>query len=78
MSKTITINHLYGRGGDEWQEMINWLAHNVGPVKTYEQRLKAHGWEMWNTDSRTKPVYLQTKIRFNNPEHAMLFAMRWS
>jgi hypothetical protein len=78
MSKTITIPGLYGRGGEEWSQIVIWLVENVGQVKTYERRLKAYGWEMWHTDSRTKPTYKQTKIRFNNPEHATLFAMRWA
>ena len=78
VSKTITIRDLYGRGGEEWSQIVIWLVENVGPVKTYERRLKAYGWEMWHTDSRTKPTYKQTKIRFYKAEDAVLFAMRWS
>ena len=30
MSKTITIRDLYGRGGEEWSQIVIWLDENVG------------------------------------------------
>lgn len=77
MSKTITIRDLYGRGGEEWSQIVIWLDENVGPVKTWGRPMKAVGWEMWDTISKTYPTYIQTKIRFYKKEHAVLFTMRW-
>ena len=76
MSRVITMKHLQP-ADEQWRDVMLWLHENVGPFKTWGRPIKAVGWEMWDTDSKTKPTYKQTKIRFYKKEHAVLFTMRW-
>ena len=79
MSRTVTIDRLDHADHNlkKWREVIWWLDENVGPVKTWGTRIKAYGWEMWDTNIKTEP-YKQTKIMFYKAENAVLFAMRWA
>lgn len=75
MSKVITIDNIYYR--KDFPEILNWLQDNVGPVKTWGERMKASGWEMWEVKTNIFFVE-QTKIRFSKREDAVLFVLRWS